>query len=252
MEKCGIVALGLVLCVVLGAITVSADGGMTADDVLARMRANATAVEDFDAHVTVQTYADGEVKLTQELHLSLLQPNKMRQEYLAPEYFAGNLVIIADDVVWTYIAANATWESKDLSLLSDAEQPWLAFRQLLRDVQDELGKYAFALLGTDDGAYHLRGAGTSEDAIYGAIELWVNPGTFVPERRLLYDTDGNLLVDARILDVEEVAAGAYIARRLETYGETGMLSGTIVYDSVSVNQGLDPSLFALPQGASPR
>ncbi len=232
------------------AVAARAETTLTADEVIARMRANATAVEDFDARLTVETYDNGSVKLTQELRLSLLQPDKMRQEYRSPDYLAGNLTLIAGDRMWTYIAAIETWYSKDLSVLSDAEQPWLAFRQLLRDAQDELANYTFSLVGTTDGDYHLRGVGGSEDAVYGSIELWVDPETYVPSRRLLYDTDGNLLVDVRILDIEEVAEGVFAARRLETYDEAGTLRNTIVYESVAVNQGLDPSLFTAPEEAS--
>ncbi|MCX6091385.1 MAG: hypothetical protein NTX23_00740, partial [Candidatus Bipolaricaulota bacterium] len=155
-------------------LAAAAQTTLTADDVLARMRANATAVDDFDAHLTVQTYDNGSIRLTQELRLSLLQPDKMRQEYVSPDYLAGSLTIIVGSAMWTYIAASETWYSKDLSLLSDAEQPWLAFRQLLRNVQDELANYAFTVVGMEGGAYHLRGTGESKDAVYGAIELWVD------------------------------------------------------------------------------
>jgi outer membrane lipoprotein-sorting protein len=237
--------------IALVSLAAAALAASTADDVLARMRANATAVDDFDAHIAVQTYDNGSLKLTQGLRLSLLQPNRMRQEYLAPDYLAGNLTIIVGNTLWTYIAASATWYSKDLSLLSDAEQPWLTFRQLLRDVQDELENYSFALVDIEDGAYHLRGTGESADAVYGAIELWVDPDTFVPRRRLLYDADGNLLVDVRILDVEEIADGVFVARRLETYDETGTLRNVILYDSVAINQGLDPALFVPPALETP-
>ncbi|MCX6092311.1 MAG: outer membrane lipoprotein-sorting protein, partial [Candidatus Bipolaricaulota bacterium] len=123
-------------------------------------------------------------------------------------------------------------------------------RQLLRNVQDELANYAFTVVGMEGGAYHLRGTGESKDAVYGAIELWVDPDTFVPRRRLLYDTDGNLLVDARVLDVEEIAPSVFVARRVEMYDEAGILKNTIVYDSVTINQGLDPELFAVPEEAS--
>jgi len=241
--------LGLLFAAAL-AMGAVAQEALTADTIVARMRANATAVEDFEAHLTVETYDGGVVKLAQELRLSLLQPDKMRQEYQSPDYLAGNLTVIVGDAMWTYIAAIDAWFSKDLSLLSDAEQPWLAFRQILRHVQDELWAYEFELLGAE-GAYHLRGTGTSDEAVYGAIEIWVDPDTFVPSRRLLYDTDQNLLVDARILDVVEVVAGVFVACRLETYDEAGALRSTIVYDSVSVNQGLDPALFAVPEGAAP-
>ena len=245
----------LALCfgVVCSALVSSAALGQTslaADDVLARLRANVTAIEDFDAHMTVQTYQDGAVKLTQELRLSLLQPDKMRQEYLSPDYLAGNLTIIVGSAMWTYIAANETWYTKDLSALSAAEQPWLAFRQLLRDVQDELKSYAFTLVGIEDGAYHLRGVGSGADAVYGAIELWVDPETFVPRRRLLYDTDGKLLVDVRFLNIEKVADGVFVPRRLETYDDAGVLKNVIAYDSVTINQGLDPTLFSVPEEAT--
>jgi outer membrane lipoprotein-sorting protein len=249
MRRRGVLCAGIVGIALL-AFGAAAQTTLTADDILARMRSNATAVDDFDAHLTVQTYDNGSVKLTQERRLSLLQPDKMRQEYLSPSYLAGNLTIIVGDAMWTYIAASETWDSKDLSLLSDAEQPWLAFRQLLRTVQDELANYTFSVIGIEDGAYHLRGTGESADAVYGAIELWVDPDTFVPRRRLLYDTDGDLLVDARVLDVEETAAGVFVARRVETYDEAGTLRNTIVYDSVTINQGLDPTLFAVPEEAS--
>jgi len=238
------------LCLAALGPSVHAQISPSAEDVIARMRANTTGIEDLDAHITVETYRDGEVTLTLEERLSLLQPDKMRQEYLAPDYFAGNKAIIVGDTMWTYIAVIDTWSSKDLSLLSDAEQPALAFRQLLRDVQDELAEYTFAIVDAEDGVYHLRGVSNSVDAVYGAIELWVDAATFVPQRRLLYDTDGNLLVDARILDVNEVAPGVFVARRVETYDEAGTLKNTIVYDSVSVNQELDPSLFAVPEGGS--
>ncbi len=239
-----------IVSIALLAFGAAAQTALTADDILTRMRANTTAIDDFDAHLTVQIYDKGSVKLTQELRLSLLQPDKMRQEYLAPDYFVGNLIIIVGDAAWTYVAASNAWDSKDLSLLSDAAQPWLAFRQLLRSVQDELKDYTFSLVGLDDGGYHLRGTGESKDAVFGAIELWVDPETFVPHRRLLYDTDGNLLIDARILDVEQIADGVFVARRIETYDEAGTLLNTIVYDSVTINQGLDPALFAVPKEAS--
>jgi outer membrane lipoprotein-sorting protein len=246
----------LFLCLVIAGTTWSCLGAgagapLTAEDVLARMRANATSLSDFDAHIAVEIYEDGTAKLTQELRLSLLQPDKMRQEYLCPDYLAGNLSIIVKEKMSMYIAASETWYAKDLSTLSEAEQPWLGFRQLLRDVQDELENYAFLLVGMEDGAYRLRGTGESAEAVYGAIELWVDPTTYVPQRRLLYDTDENLIVDVRVFDVEETVDGVFVARRIETYDEFGALRNVIRYDSISVNQGLDPDLFLVPEGATP-
>ena len=232
------------LLVLFGAgLTTAAQSIETGEDVIARLHANARAIEDLDAVIVVETYAEGEIDLTQRLRLSVLQPDRMRQEYLAPDYLAGNLTLIVGDEMWIYIAVADTLYEKDLSELSAAEQPWLVFRQFLRGVEDEFADYDFTLQDVAEEGYHLVGAPTTDDAAYGRIELWVDPVTFVPDRRLLFDVDGNLLVDLHILEVEEVADGTYLARAMETYDEDGVLKSVIRYEELTVNSGLDPALF---------
>jgi len=240
-RTCRAFALSLTLLAV--GLTTTAQSIETGDDVIARLRENVQAIEDLDAVIVVETYADGAVDLTQRLRLSVLQPNRMRQEYLAPDYLAGNLTLIVGDAMWIYIAAADTWFQEDLSELSSAEQPWLVFRQYLRDVEDEFGDYDFVLEAVDAEAFHLVGTPTTDDATYGRIELRVDPATFVPTRRVLYDVDGNLLVDLHILEVEEVADGTYLARLMETYDEDGVLASVIRYEELVVDGGLDPALF---------
>jgi len=222
----------------------------TGADVIDRMRQNAHSIEDLDAVLSVETYDDGEVSLTQRLRLSVLQPDRMRQEYLEPDYLAGNLTLITGSAMWIYIAAAETWFEKDLSELSSAEQPWLVFRQYLRDVEDEFGDYSFELDATDPQAFHLIGTPTSDEATYGRIELWVDPETFVPTRRMLFDVDGNLLVDLNILEVEEAVDGTYLARLMKTYDEEGTLASVIRYEELTVDGGLDPILFERPAEAA--
>ncbi|TFH06474.1 MAG: outer membrane lipoprotein-sorting protein [Candidatus Atribacteria bacterium] len=248
--------LGLsLLCVVVLSITAMAQMIETADGVLDRMKANTQAIEDLDAFLTVEAYSDGDVSLTQRIRLSLLQPDRMRQEYLEPDYLAGNLSLIIGDRMWIYIAAIETWYERDLAELSTAEQPWLVFRQFLRGVQNEFADYTFELLSAEGDMdhqddithqgdeYHIQGTAETDAAVYGRIELWVDSQTFVPNKRILYDVEGNLLVELRILEVEEVADSTYMARMLQTYDETGELKSTIHYDSITVNSGLDPTLF---------
>jgi len=246
---CALVARGALLLVAFLAMVAwgaQEQATWTADEMVTRMRANGTTIQDYDATIIIDTYADGKLDRTQTMRLLLLQPDRMRQEYLEPEYLSGNLNVVVGDTMWTYIAASETWYESDLSDLSAAEQPWLGFRQILRAAQDELADYGFNLLDADGGIYHLSGTASVEDAAYGRIELWVDGKTFVPTRRVLYDVDGQLLVDVRISDVEQVIEGAYVARRLETYDEDGVLRSVIHYEKVTVNQGFDPSLFAPP------
>ncbi|MBE0634406.1 outer membrane lipoprotein-sorting protein, partial [Candidatus Bipolaricaulota bacterium] len=208
------------------------------------------SIEDLDAVLTVETYDEGDVTLTQRIRLSLLQPDRMRQEYLEPDYLAGNLSLVTGDAMWIYIAAIDTWYEKDLAELSTAEQPWLVFRQYLRGVQDEFDDYDFELLSAEGDEYHLQGTAVTDDAVYGRIDLWVDSQTFVPNRRSLYDVDDNLLVELRILEVELIGESLYMARTLETYDETGELRSAIHYDSIMVNSGLDPELFVREEEAA--
>ena len=233
----------IALCMVTLSFIVAGQPLETADDVLDHMKANTQAIEDLDATLTVEAYSDGEISLTQTIRLSLLQPDRMRQEYLAPDYLAGNMSLVTGELMWIYIAAIDTWYEKDLSELSTAEQPWLVFRQFLRGVQDELDDYTFELLSADNDEYVLRGTPSTDNAVYGRIDLWVNAETFVPNKRILYDVEGSLLVELRILEVEEIDGVIYLARAMETYDETGELRSAIHYDSIAVNSELDPELF---------
>ena len=221
----------------------------TADDVLDHMKANTQAIEDLDATLTVEAYTDGEVSLTQTIRLTLLQPDRMRQEYLAPDYLAGNMTLVSGELMWIYITAIDTWYEKDLTELSTAEQPWLVFRQFLRGVQNEFDDYTFELFSAEGNEYYLQGTASTDDAVYGRIELWVNAETFVPNKRILYDVEDNLLVELRILEVEQIDGVIYLARAMETYDETGELRSAIHYDSIVVNSGLDPELFVRTEEA---
>jgi outer membrane lipoprotein-sorting protein len=234
----------------LASLAAGAQTLTSADEILDRLRANATAIETLQARIVVHTFKDGRVNLTQEMRLYLEQPDKMRQEYVAPEYMAGNLTLVVGDRMLIYIAANNQWYDSNLSDLSTAEQPWLLFRQLLRDVEDEFSDYTFVLAGFDGGKYHVLGTPGTDDAVYGSIELWIDPETFVPTRRLLYDVDGNLIADVRILNVVEVVPGVFLARRVEAYDANGVLKNEITYQELVVNAPLDPALFALPAEAT--
>ena len=62
----------IALCVVALSIAATAQPLETEDDVLDQMKANTQAIEDLDATLTVETYSDGEVSLTQQIRLSLI------------------------------------------------------------------------------------------------------------------------------------------------------------------------------------
>ncbi len=237
--------VGLALSVaVLGADVLSAR------EILDRVEAAATAIEDLSATLTIETFRNGAISLTQTMTVALKQPDKMRQEFLSPAFLAGNVTVIVGDTISIYIAAADRWETKDLSTLGTAEQPWLLFRNMLRSVRSQFDDYTFARIDdADSGQYHLRGEPMNAAAVYGQIDLWVDAGTFVPVRRILYDTDGRLLADARFLEPTRVGDVATIPLSIGAYDADGVLLNVITYSAVDLNQGLSDALFAVP-GAS--
>lgn len=236
-----------ILVLLLTAVTCYAAEKLTAADIIERMDSAAAGLDDLSAVISVQIYKDGSVSLTQQMHLVLDQPDKMRLKYLKPEYLAGNVTLIVGEKMWMYIAAIDQWFEKDLATLSPAEQPWLMFRNILRGVRSMLDDYTFTLVEDESDAYHIRGVPANDAAVYGRVDLWIDPETFLPLRRILYDVDGKLLVDARFLDATAFADGVTLPLRVETYNADEELASVISYLQVEVNAGVSQKLFAPPE-----
>ena len=242
----GIAILVLMLMASVG----SAAGTLTATDIIKRMDSAAEGIDDLNAVISVQTYRDGSISLTQQMQLVLDQPDKMRLEYLEPEYLAGNVTLIVGEKMWMYVTAIDQWFEKDLAELSSAEQPWLMFRNILRGVSSMLDDYTFTRVEDEGDAYHIRGLPASDAAVYGKIDLWVDPDAFLPLRRILYDVDGNLLVDARFLEATPFADGVTLPLRIETYNGDDQLASVISYVQIEVNAGVSEELFTPLEGSN--
>ncbi len=245
--KGGLVGVGItILMLMVTAFVGYAAGTLTAADILNRMNSAVDGLDDLNAVISVRTYKDGAVSLMQQMRLTLKQPDKMRLEYLEPEYLAGNVTLIVGGKMWMYIAAIDKWFEKDLVKLSPAEQPWLMFRNILHGVRSMLDDYTFTRIEEEGNTYHIRGLPASDAAVYGRIDLWVDPETFVPVRRILYDANENLLVDARFLDATAVADGVTLPLRIETYNGDGELANVISYVKIMVNSSVPDDLFNPP------
>lgn len=239
--------LVLIALTLVGPSAVAASS-LTATEILNSLQRATDPIENLTATITIQTYKDGDVSFTQQMRLTLKQPDKMRQEYLAPDYLAGNITLIVGDTMWIYIVVTDQWLKKDLATLSPAEQPWLMFRNILSRVRSELDDYAFTRIDDSEASdvYHIRGTPASNAAVYGRLDLWVNNETFTPARRLLYDTDGNLLVDARFLNETLVDNVVTMPLRIETYNADGELRNVIIYTKITLNTGMSDAVFSPP------
>ena len=229
-----------------------AAASLTATEILNSLESATDPIEDLTATITVQTYKNGDVSFTQQMRLILKQPDKMKQEYLAPDYLEGNITLIVGDTMWIYIAVTDQWFKKDLADLSPAEQPWLMFRNILSGVRSELDDYTFTRIDDSEASdvYHIRGTPANDAAVYGRLDLWVDDKTFTPVRRLLYDMDGELLVDARFLDKTLVDDVVTMPLRIETYNADGELQNVITYTKITLNTGVSDAVFSAPKDSN--
>jgi len=237
-------AMGIVsLCILAGAAQLP-----TPDEILVRMEAAMGGFSDLEARLSIVHFREGQPDLKQEVKLYLLQRDKLRLEYLAPDYLAGNVSLSIGDSFWIYIAAADTWYEKDLSELSPSQQPWIMFRALLKDVRSEYREYTYEV-SQDGDLLLLARTPTEEGATYGRIELWLDPGDWLPVRRKLYDVDGNFFAEARFLQHTEVAPGVWLPLKVEVYDEEGKLVSEVSYLEVKVDVGVPESLFVPPGGS---
>lgn len=240
--------LGVAVLLIASTGMPGAAGGVpSAGEVLDRMDAIMGNFTDLRARLSIAHYREGRPDLRQEVELYLLQPDKLRLEYLSPDYLAGNIALAVGDRYWIYIAAAETWYRKDLSELSPSQQPWIMFRTLLKGVRSEYREYSFEVR-EDGDLLLLIGVPTGEGAVYGRIELWVDHENWLPVKRKLYDADGEFLTEARFLQHTEVAPGVRLPLKVEVYDEEGKLVSEVSYLEVRVDSGVPESLFIPPEG----
>jgi outer membrane lipoprotein-sorting protein len=74
-------------------------------------------------------------------------------------------------------------------------------------------------------------------------QVWVNPKTFLTERRLSFNSEGVLQKEIRYTQARELRPGIFLPARVEIYNALGKLGAVQTVESAQVNVGLSESLF---------
>lgn len=74
--------------------------------------------------------------------------------------------------------------------------------------------------------------------------VWVNPKTFITERRQSINGDGELQKELRYKNARAVRPGIWIPMRIEVYNQFGKLGAVQNLEDVKVNLGVSESQFA--------
>lgn len=74
--------------------------------------------------------------------------------------------------------------------------------------------------------------------------VWVNPTTFITERRQSFNGDNKLQKEIRYKNAYQYRPGIYVPMRIEVYNQFGKLGAVQVVQEVKVNLGVDDDKFA--------
>lgn len=75
--------------------------------------------------------------------------------------------------------------------------------------------------------------------------VWVNPKTFITEKRQSFNSENELQKEIRYVKARELRPGIFLPSRVEIYNQFGKLGAVQTVESVQVNLGLPESLFQL-------
>lgn len=75
--------------------------------------------------------------------------------------------------------------------------------------------------------------------------VWVNPKTFLTEKRLSYNSENELQKEIRYIKPRELRPGIFVPTRVEIYNQLGKLGAVQTVEEIKVNTGVAESVFQL-------
>jgi outer membrane lipoprotein-sorting protein len=228
-------------------------GQISAGAIVARVKENEAKIRDFQAVARLEIESEGGTK-TRVFDFSLLRESegvayRARIRLREPAEMEGTeFLILAErgkrNRQWAYFPdldlsrEIAGKDEDDPFLGSDITYADLAGGAHLDDLQHRL-------LGEEleggERCYLMEGVPRHRVA-YGKLRGLVRKSDFVVVKAQFFDHVGELLKEARLADVRELAA-ALLAHRIEVALASGESRTRLTFEEAKVNQGLAPEMF---------
>lgn len=75
--------------------------------------------------------------------------------------------------------------------------------------------------------------------------IWLNPKTFITEKRISYNSEGVVQKEIRYVQARELKPGIFLPSRVEIYNQFGKLGAVQSVESARINAGVAESAFTL-------
>ncbi|WP_440946767.1 outer membrane lipoprotein-sorting protein [Methanosarcina sp. T3] len=176
---------------------------LSAEEIAEQMQEKEASIQDYSYTMQITSYIGNQ---TQESEIQVLQkkPNKSKTISIEPEEEAGTTVVSDGEFMWTYDPKTNTVIKMEMP-----DTPILGEMDYAEVIDEFLNETDVSLLGVKeiDGrpTYLLETSPKGEEEgfkLADGMRIWVDKETWMPLRYEMYDSDGDLVIELEIRDLE--------------------------------------------------
>lgn len=178
-------------------------GELSAEEIAEQMQQKEASIQDYSYTMHMTSYF-GDQKQESEVRILQKKPDRIKTVAMEPEEEAGTIAVSDGEFMWTFDPKTNT-----VMKIEMPDTPVLGEIDYVGMISKLLNETDVSLLGMEeiDGrpTYLLETSPKEEGEgiqLLDGVKLWVDKETWMPLRYEMYDSDGDLMMELEILDLE--------------------------------------------------
>ncbi|WP_048159637.1 outer membrane lipoprotein-sorting protein [Methanosarcina sp. WWM596] len=178
-------------------------GELSAEEIAEQMQEKEASIQDYSYTMHMTSYF-GNQKQESEVRILQKKPDRIKTVAMEPEEEAGTIAVSDGEFMWTFDPKTNT-----VMKIEMPDTPVLGEIDYVGMISELLNKTDVSLLGMEeiDGRpTYLLEANPKEEGegllFVDGMKLWVDKETWMPLRYEMYDSDGDLMMELEIRDLE--------------------------------------------------
>jgi outer membrane lipoprotein-sorting protein len=176
---------------------------LNAEKIAEQMQEKEASIQDYSYTMHMASHF-GEQTLESEARVLQKKPDRMKTVTMEPEEEAGAIVVLDGEVMWTYDPKTNTvmkMEMPDTPVLGEMD-----YAGIIGEFLNETDVSLLGMEEIDGRSSYVLEANPKEDGegiqLVEGMKLWVDKETWMPLRYEMYDSDGGLMIELEIHDLE--------------------------------------------------
>ena len=176
---------------------------LSAEEIAEQMQEKEASIQDY-SYTMHMTSHFGEQTQKSEVRILQKKPDRMKTVTMEPEEEAGAMVVSDGEIMWTYDPKTNTvmkMEMPDTPVLGEMD-----YAGIIGEFLNETDVSLLGIKEIDGRSAYVLEANPKEDGegiqLVDGMKLWVDKETWMPLRYEMYDSDGGLMIELEIRDLE--------------------------------------------------